>query len=73
MAEMMSAVEIQVAPFGQPETITALETLARYGKGGKHPAQLNMAECFSYAFAKHRGAELVYAGETFGETDLARS
>ncbi len=73
VAEMLSVSEVELVPLGQPETIMALEAFARYGIGGKHPAQFNMAECFSYALAKLRGADLVYAGESFAETDLARS
>ena len=73
VAEMVSVSEIELVPLGQPETITALEAFARYGRGGKHAAQLNMAECFSYALTKLRGADLVYAGESFAETELARS
>ena len=73
LADMMAAAGIEIVPVGQPETLTALEAYARFGKNGKHTAQLNMAECFSYALAKLRGAELAYAGVSFGETDMARS
>jgi ribonuclease VapC len=73
LAEAMAAAEIEVVAVGRPEAITALEAYARYGKGGKHPAQLNMEECFSYALAKLRSTDLVYAGKAFSETDLARS
>ena len=73
LADMMAAAEIELVAVGQPETVTALEAYARYGKGGKHPAQLNMEECFSYAIARLRSADLVYAGEAFAATDLARS
>jgi ribonuclease VapC len=73
LADMMAAAEIELVQVGQPETLTALEAYARFGKGGKHAAQLNMEECFSYALAKLRSAELVHAGDAFAETDLARS
>lgn len=71
LAEVMAAAEIEIVLIGQPDAITALEAYARYGNGGKHPAQLNMEECFSYALAKLRSSELIYAGEAFSETDLA--
>jgi ribonuclease VapC len=71
LADMMAASEIELVVVGQAETITALEAHARYGKGGRHPTQLNMAECFSYALAKLRSAELVYVGLAFADTDLA--
>jgi ribonuclease VapC len=73
LADMMAAAEIELVPVGQPETLTALEAYARFGKGGKHAAQLNMEECFSYALAKLRSAELVHAGDALAETDLARN
>jgi ribonuclease VapC len=72
LAALMAAAEIELVPVGQPETITALEAFARYGTGGRQPAQLNMEECFSYALAKLQGAELVYAGDAFADTDLVR-
>jgi ribonuclease VapC len=71
LADLMAAAGIELIPLGQPETITALEAFARYGKGGKHPAQLNMEQCFSYSLAKLRSAKLVSAGEDFAQTDLA--
>ena len=71
LADLMTAAEIELVQVGQPETITALEAYARYGKGGRHPAQLNMEESFSYALARLRSAELLYVGRAFAETDLA--
>ena len=73
LADLMTSAEIELVPVGQPETITALEAYARYGKGGKHPAQLNMEESFSYALATLRSADLAYGSEAFAETDLAQS
>ena len=71
VAELLVAAEIELVQVGQPETITALEAYARFGKGGKHPAQLNMEQCFSYGLAKLRSAELLSAGEDYAKTDLA--
>lgn len=61
---------IEVATIGVPETMMALEALSRYGRG-RHPAKLNMGDCFSYAVAKLRGTPLLYKGEDFAQTDLA--
>jgi ribonuclease VapC len=48
----------------------ALAAHAKYGKG-RHPARLNMADCFAYAMAKQHGVALLYQGDDFAKTDLA--
>ena len=48
----------------------AAEAYVQYGKG-RHPAALNMGDCFAYACAKANGARLLYRGEDFAKTDLA--
>lgn len=54
---------------GEQEADIAAEAYARFGKG-RHPAALNMGDCFAYACAKAQGAKLLYKGEDFGKTDL---
>ncbi|HEY8564314.1 MAG TPA: type II toxin-antitoxin system VapC family toxin [Beijerinckiaceae bacterium] len=71
LSDFMSAAGIEVVDIGSAETIAALEAFTRYGKGQKHPAQLNMGDCFSYACAKLRGMPLLYKGDDFARTDLA--
>lgn len=41
----------------------------RFGKG-RHPAGLNMGDCFSYAVAAVNKAPLLFKGQDFGKTDL---
>ncbi|MGL4487920.1 MAG: type II toxin-antitoxin system VapC family toxin [Rhizobiaceae bacterium] len=48
------------------EAITAFD---RFGKG-RHPAALNMGDCFSYALAKSRRLPLLFKGNDFGRTDI---
>ena len=62
--------DIAVLDIGKAETAAALEAFGRYGKG-RHPAQLNMGDCFSYGCAKIRGVPLLYKGRDFSQTDLA--
>ncbi len=40
-----------------------------FGKG-RHPASLNMGDCFSYAVARIAKSPLLYKGHDFGKTDL---
>ena len=49
----------------------AIEARARYGKGTRHPARLNLGDCFSYACAKAHAVPLLYKGDDFVHTDLA--
>jgi ribonuclease VapC len=66
----LSQSEIDLLAIGPAETAAALDAFARYGKG-RHPAALNMGDCFSYACARTRGMPLLYKGEDFAKTDLA--
>lgn len=52
------------------EAALALDAYQAYGKG-RHPAALNMGDCFSYACAKANDARLLYKGDDFARTDLA--
>ena len=47
----------------------ALDAYLRYGKG-RHPARLNLSDCFAYALAKALDAPLLYKGDDFGQTDI---
>ena len=61
---------LRLVPIGESEGREAIVAAARYGKG-RHPARLNMGDCFAYACAKTHGAELLYKGNDFAQTDLA--
>jgi ribonuclease VapC len=47
----------------------ASEAYAQFGKG-RHPAALNMGDCFAYACARANGARLLFNGEDFRRTDI---
>ena len=40
-----------------------------FGKG-RHPAKLNLCDCFSYAVAKVMDAPLLFVGNDFSQTDI---
>lgn len=48
----------------------AVAAFAAYGKGRGHPAQLNLADCMSYACAKAYGVPLLFKGNDFSHTDV---
>lgn len=48
----------------------AVDAFARFGKGRGHPAQLNLADCMSYAVASVHRCPLLFIGKDFIHTDL---
>jgi ribonuclease VapC len=46
-----------------------LRAYARYGKG-RHPAALNMGDCFAYACARQVATPLLCKGNGFPLTDI---
>ncbi len=71
LSDFMAEAEITVVPVGGATARLAIEAFAAYGKGRGHPAQLNLADCLSYAVAKELGMPLLYKGDDFAQTDLA--
>jgi len=61
--------EIDVIPFTAEHAALARDAWRRYGKG-RHPAGLNLGDCFSYALAKSRNEPLLFKGEDFARTDV---
>ncbi|TWB20424.1 ribonuclease VapC [Nitrospirillum amazonense] len=68
--EFLKEAGFRFVDLGEREWQLAHDAYARYGKG-RHPAALNMGDCFAYACAKAQGAALLYKGEDFKLTDLA--
>lgn len=60
-----------VAP-GPAEMDAAYAGFVTFGKGSGHPAALNFGDLFSYALAKVRGLPLLFKGDDFSQTDIAR-
>ncbi|MBV9518556.1 MAG: type II toxin-antitoxin system VapC family toxin [Hyphomicrobiales bacterium] len=48
----------------------AVAAYAAFGKGRGHPAQLNLADCMSYACAKSCRVPLLFKGNDFAQTDI---
>lgn len=68
--QMAAARPFRLVPIGETEREVALQAYGRYGKG-RHPAALNLGDCFAYACARTNGARLLYKGDDFSRTDLA--
>ncbi|MGH6956411.1 MAG: type II toxin-antitoxin system VapC family toxin [Caulobacteraceae bacterium] len=70
VAAFLREAEIECVEIGAAECEAALEAMGRFGKG-RHPAALNMGDCFAYACARSRGSPLLFKGDDFGKTDIA--
>ena len=63
---------ISVVPIDHSTAQLAADAFARFGNG-RHPAGLNFGDCFAYALAKSLGAPLLFKGDDFSRTDVARA
>ena len=71
VARFSEAPNITAVAFDAKHYRAAEQALERYGKG-RHPAGLNMGDCFSYAVASVAKAPLLFKGDDFGRTDIMR-
>lgn len=68
--QFLRLAKVQVVGIGTRELELALDAFDRYGKG-RHPARLNMGDCFAYACARARGLPLLFKSDDFSQTDIA--
>jgi ribonuclease VapC len=61
--------EIERVPVDGRQAEAAIEAFRQFGKG-RHPARLNIGDCFAYALAKTTGEPLLYKGRDFAQTDI---
>lgn len=67
--EFVATAAIDIAPITASVIGVAVEAYDHFGVG-RHPARLNLADCFAYACAKERDAPLLYKGVDFIWTDI---
>lgn len=68
--EFLATAEIESIPITDAVSRIAADAYARFGKGRRHPAQLNFADCLSYACAISLSAPILFKGSDFSLTDL---
>ena len=66
---VLAAAGIEVVDVTRDQAGLAVSAFLAYGKG-RNRARLNLADCFSYALAKSRGAPLLFKGDDFSRTDI---
>jgi len=68
----VSAAGIAITPIDESQMRLAHRAWQVFGKG-RHPAALNLGDCFAYALAKQTGEPLLYKGNDFDRTDVLRA
>jgi ribonuclease VapC len=67
---MFDRLGVITEPVDAAQASAAFAAWRRFGKG-RHPAGLNLGDCFSYALARAAGAPLLFKGNDFAQTDIA--
>lgn len=63
----------EIITFDSNQVEVAGEAYAIYGRGSRHPAGLNMADCYSYALAKVLDLPLLFKGNDFVHTNIRQA
>ena len=66
---LLEKLGLATEPVDRDQQVLAVDALLRFGKG-RHPARLDLGDCFAYALAKARDAPLLFKGENFSKTDI---
>lgn len=66
---LLERLGVVTVPLDAEQARLAVAAWGRFGKG-RHPAGLNLGDCFSYALAKASGAPLLFTGADFAQTDV---
>ncbi|OHE67339.1 MAG: ribonuclease [Treponema sp. GWA1_62_8] len=69
--QFFSMFAFEFIPFDTGQAEIAMDAWRRYGKG-RHKAGLNLGDCASYALARTLNRPLLFKGDDFPFTDVAR-
>jgi ribonuclease VapC len=70
LERFLALIGTEVVSVGAAQVELACDAFRRFGKG-RHPAALNIGDCFAYALAKETGEPLLFKGADFAATDVA--
>ena len=70
MYRLVDFTGIRIVEFTERDAKEASLVYGRYGKGRKHPANLNLSDCPAYMLAKREHARLLFVGDDFSQTDI---
>jgi ribonuclease VapC len=67
--DFLEQANVSIVPITDEIGRLAVAAFETYGKG-RHPARLNLSDCFSYAVAKSLKLKIIFIGNDFSKTDL---
>jgi ribonuclease VapC len=67
---LLETATVTVEPVDDAQARLAVDAWRRFGRG-RHPAGLNLGDCYAYALAKAHGDPLLFKGNDFSQTDVA--
>jgi ribonuclease VapC len=67
----LQKLQCETIPCSLEQLTSARRAFRRFGKG-RHPASLNLGDCFPYALARVTGEPLLSKGADFPRTDVIR-
>ena len=67
--EIIQRFDVKLASITPEQAMIARHAYHQFGRG-KHPARLNLGDCFAYALAKARREPLLFKGDDFAKTDI---
>jgi ribonuclease VapC len=68
---LLHRIDLESVPLTASHVEVARDAWRRFGRG-KHPANLNIGDCCTYALARISGEPLLFKGEDFARTDVTR-
>jgi len=71
LEKLLGLMRTELVPVTAAQARSAAQAHLRFGQG-HHPARLNFGDCFAYALAMECGEPLLFKGEDFAQTDVAR-
>ncbi|MDE2377232.1 type II toxin-antitoxin system VapC family toxin [Bradyrhizobium sp.] len=72
MNRLIDGLGLNVVSVTQASAPRIAQAYALWGKG-IHPAGLNLGDCFAYDVAKQHDCALLYVGDDFAKTDIAKA
>jgi ribonuclease VapC len=69
LEDFAARANIIIVPIDEVQARLAHQAWRKFGKG-RHPAKLNLGDCFAYALAKATNEPLLYKGGDFPHTDI---
>ncbi len=67
---LLTKLEPELIAFDSAQMEIACKAYAKYGRGSKHAAGLNMADCFAYALSIALDLPLLFKGNDFTHTNI---